>query len=139
MLQATGLPIYLRDDPLELPASKLLFRKLSKEINIDLSRSVIEVHDSYTILGYLIIEELGLASKGKAPKVINELNNINLSGGLKARGHPIGATGVYQLAEVYKILTTGLGDIKYDACWGMVHSMSAIDNNAIVAVVRRIE
>jgi len=139
VLQSTGIPIYLRGDLLELPASKLLFRRLSSEVKVDLSDSVIEVHDSYTILGYLIIEELGLVSKGNAPKAIDGLSNINLSGGLKARGHPVGATGVYQLAEVYKILTTGLGSIRYNARWGVVHSMSAIDNNAAVAVVRRID
>jgi len=96
-----------------------------------------EIHDSYSILGYLIIEELGLVRRGKAPEVINDLNNVNLSGGLKARGHPIGATGVYQVAEIFKILTEGLGDVRRNVTWGLAHSMSALDLNSAVVVVRR--
>ncbi|MEM1600553.1 MAG: thiolase family protein, partial [Sulfolobales archaeon] len=137
VFQATALPLNLRDNILELPATKLLFSRLVKECKVDINDAVLEIHDSYSILGYLIIEELGLVRRGKAPEVINDLNNVNLSGGLKARGHPIGATGVYQVAEIFKILTEGLGDVRRNVTWGLAHSMSALDLNSAVVVVRR--
>jgi len=135
--QATSQPLNLREDLLSLPATKTVFNKLLSRSKLDLNDLVIEVHDSYSILGYLILEELGLVEKGKAPSIIDDLDNVNLSGGLKARGHPIGATGVYQVAEVFKIMTTGLGDIKRCSCWGLIHSMSAVDNNSVGILVRR--
>lgn len=135
--QATSLPLNLRDDLLELPASKSLFYRALSECGLKLDDAVIEVHDSYSIFGYLAIESLGLVERGKAPEAIKDLNMVNLSGGLKARGHPIGATGVYQVSEVFKILTDGLGDLRRDATWGLIHSMSAIDNNSSVVVLKR--
>ncbi len=135
--QATAHQLNLRDDLLELPATKQLYGKLVRECGIDLNDSVVELHDSYSILGYLVAEELGLVERGKAPEAIDDLDNVNLSGGLKARGHPFGATGVYQVAEVFKILTDGLGEIRRDVEWGLIHSMSALDVNAAMVVVRR--
>lgn len=137
--QATSLPINLRDDLLELPASKSLFGKVLNGYGLDLNDAVIEVHDSYSIFGYLIIEALGLVERGKAPEAIKDLDNVNLSGGLKARGHPVGATGIYQVAEVFKILTSGLGDVRRNSSWGLVHSMSAVDSNSSIAVLKRCE
>ncbi len=135
--QATSQPLNLREDLLSLPATKTVFNKLLSKSKLDLNDVIIEVHDSYSILGYLIIEELGLVERGRAPSIIDDLDNVNLSGGLKARGHPIGATGVYQVAEVFKIMTTGLGDIRRDSCWGLIHNMSAVDNNSVGVLVRR--
>ncbi len=135
--QATASQLNLRDELLELPATKHLLSKLLNKCKFDIGDAVMEVHDSYSILGYLVVEELGLARRGKAPETINDLNNVNLSGGLKARGHPIGATGVYQVAEVFKILTSGLGDVRRKAMWGLIHSMSALDVNSVGIVVRR--
>ncbi len=136
VLHASAPPLTHRSDLLSLPASKYLFSKLGN-YGVDLSDCVLEIHDSYTILAYLIVEELGLSDRGKAPYVVTDIKNINLSGGLKARGHPVGATGVYQVAEVHRLLTSGLGSIKLNNSWGLVHSMSSIDNNAAVALIRR--
>ncbi|KSW11585.1 acetyl-CoA acetyltransferase [Pyrodictium occultum] len=66
-----------------------------------------EIHDAFTINAILLIEELGFAERGKAARALAEGRfrpgdrpTLNPSGGLKARGHPVGATGVYQVAEV---------------------------------------
>jgi len=68
---------------------------------------VAEVHDCFTIAEILAIEDLGFFEKGKAGKAIEagetKLNagiSVNTSGGLKACGHPVGATGVKQVVEV---------------------------------------
>jgi acetyl-CoA C-acetyltransferase/acetyl-CoA acyltransferase len=139
IVSATSPPFYLRNDILSLPATRAAFKELVKKHNIDLEESVIEIHDSYTIYAYLTLEELGIYEKGKSVKMISEgnLDRINLSGGLKARGHPVGATGVYQVAEIYYLLTDGLGGKKVDALWGIAHSMSGPDYNARIALVKR--
>ena len=66
-----------------------------------------EVHDSYTIAEILAIEDLGFFRKGEGGKAIEDGETtltgsipINPSGGLKARGHPFGATGIAQINEI---------------------------------------
>ncbi len=69
-----------------------------------------EVHDPFTIAGVIALESMGIAERGKALKFLEENQDVvNPSGGLKARGHPVGATGVYQVAEGYMAITQGLG------------------------------
>ncbi len=95
----------LRDDPLRIEALEQVARMLAGSPE---SLDVVEVHDSFTIMGILALEALGLAEKGKAADAVAEgrftLGGdgplVNPSGGLKARGHPIGATDVYKLAEL---------------------------------------
>lgn len=103
---AVGTPsIALAEDPLSLDA----VAKLASELNIASEKiDVVEVHDSFTITGILILESLGLAPRGKAAELVasghfsadGEGPLVNASGGLKARGNPIGATGVYMVAEL---------------------------------------
>lgn len=70
--------------------------------------SVAEVHDCFTIAEILAVEDLGFFKKGQAAKAISQgatkLGDpqlvVNSSGGLKASGHPIGATGVKQIVEI---------------------------------------
>ncbi|MDP8012331.1 MAG: thiolase domain-containing protein [Thermoplasmata archaeon] len=68
--------------------------------------SFVEIHDAYSIFGLISLEDLGFFEKGKAGKYLEEgygnLDSklpINPSGGLKAKGHPVGATGVGQIVE----------------------------------------
>jgi acetyl-CoA C-acetyltransferase len=68
---------------------------------------VAEVHDCFSINGLLAIEDLGFFEKGKGGQAIEdgeiELDGtvaVNPSGGLKARGHPLGATGIAQATEI---------------------------------------
>lgn len=71
-----------------------------------------EVHDCFTIAEIMVYEALGFAEKGKGQELI--LNGdtklggkipVNTSGGLKAKGHPVGATGVAQVCEIFQQLT----------------------------------
>ncbi len=73
---------------------------------------VAEVHDCFTITQLLCVEALGLAPDGRAGYdylagrfTADDTCAVNLSGGLKAKGHPVGATGVSMHALVYKQLT----------------------------------
>ena len=74
-----------------------------------------EVHDCFTIAEVLATEDLGFADRGKGGQFAREgrgaLNQgettINSSGGLKSKGHPLGATGTGQVVEVFKQLLEG--------------------------------
>ncbi|MBN2230484.1 MAG: thiolase domain-containing protein [Candidatus Thorarchaeota archaeon] len=68
---------------------------------------VLELHDSFSIGEIMLTEDVGIAEKGKGGKAleegITEIGGkfpVNTSGGLKARGHPVGATGVAQVVEL---------------------------------------
>lgn len=92
-----------------------------------------EVHDCFTIAEIVDTEDLGFFEKGKGVDAVREdrtkLNSdisINPSGGLKSKGHPIGATGVGQVVEVYDQLTGKAGQrtVK-DAKIGLTHNFGA--------------
>jgi acetyl-CoA C-acetyltransferase len=76
----------------------------------------VEVHDCFTIAELIDIEDLGFFPKGAAAQAVREgrtrLNSditVNPSGGLKSKGHPIGATGVGQVVEVFEQFTNKAG------------------------------
>jgi acetyl-CoA C-acetyltransferase len=80
-----------------------------------------EVHDGFTIAELLTVEAMGLAGQGQAPAVIAEGQTgrdgrlpINLSGGLKAKGHPVGATGVSMHVMVSRLLCGEGGELDLD-------------------------
>lgn len=107
---------------------------------------VAEVFDSYSIYGLIALEELGLSGRGESAKLLKDgyfskqgSKPINLSGGLKARGHPIGATGVYQTAEIDLILR-GNTQLKLDTNprIGLSQTTSGAGANSTVQILRRI-
>jgi acetyl-CoA C-acetyltransferase len=78
---------------------------------------IFELHDAYTIITALSLEAAGFAKPGEgvhfgkdgAIALDGTLPISTMGGGLKARGHPVGATGVYQLVETYLQLTGTAG------------------------------
>ncbi|MCE4608133.1 MAG: thiolase family protein [Caldisphaeraceae archaeon] len=141
---STGLGgIELLDDPLIFDSLLSAYRKLSSIADIS-QIDFMEIHDSFTIVAPIILESIGLAERGKAPELIAEghfsLNGdkplINPSGGLKARGHPIGATGVYQVAESALQISGEFPGIKVDnAKRGLVISLNGLGSNSYVALL----
>ena len=80
---------------------------------------VAEVHDAFTVCEALLAEAVGFAPRGRGVESAREPDErsagwtdvrVNTSGGLKARGHPIGATGLFQAVEAYEQLTGQAGD-----------------------------
>ena len=76
-----------------------------------------EVHDCFTVAEVVDTEDLGFFKKGTGATAaqngetkLNGSISINPSGGLKSKGHPIGATGVGQIAEVFEQLTGQSGE-----------------------------
>jgi len=90
-----------------------------------------EVHDCFTIAELLIYEAMGLAKPGQGASLLEDGTvlkggavPINLSGGLKAKGHPVGATGVSMHVMAAKQLTGTAGDLQQpDAELGCVFNM----------------
>ena len=103
----------------------------------------LELHDAYSILAALSIEALGLSKKGEACMEaaagkydLNGSFPISTFGGMKARGYPIGAAGIYQLCESYLQLTGAAGQNQVNSAGtGLVHSMSGVDSSAYVHVL----
>jgi acetyl-CoA C-acetyltransferase len=91
-----------RRDLTELTAAKHAFASAFETAGVTVDDlDLAEVHDCFTIAELLIYEAMGLARKGRAPQLVHEGATarggrlpVNLSGGLKAKGHPVGATGV---------------------------------------------
>nr|MDO8080686.1 thiolase domain-containing protein [Candidatus Freyarchaeota archaeon] len=108
--------------------------------------NLFEVHDSYTISGFLALEDLGVIERGKVGQSVEEglidLNGpipTNLSGGLKARGHPMGATGVYQAVESSLQLRGEAGKNQADpAKVALIQNAAGIGSLVTVHVLKRV-
>ncbi|MFC7114984.1 thiolase domain-containing protein [Natronoarchaeum sp. GCM10025703] len=115
------------------------------DADIDVDRiDVAEVHDCFTIAEVLAIESLGLYEPGegigaarRGETTIDGSVPVNLSGGLKAKGHPVGATGVAQIAEVVKLLRGDHinSDAVPDATTGVTHNAGGTVASALVHVL----
>ena len=103
---------------------------------------VAELHDMFTILEFLQMEGLDFAPKGEAWKEMDrgttELDGelpINTSGGLKSKGHPLGASGVAQGYEIYKQVTGSAGDRQVDADVGLACNVGGFGNCVTTAIL----
>jgi acetyl-CoA C-acetyltransferase len=105
---------------------------------------VAEVHDAYTIGELLAIEDLGFVKKGQGGPATEEgrttfggdLPTVNPGGGLKARGHPAGATGIAQVCEVVWQLRGQAGERQvHDARIGITHNVGGTGATAVVHVL----
>jgi len=102
-----------------------------------------EVHDCFTIAEICAIEDLGFVEKGKGGQAItNHITTldgqipINTSGGLKAKGHPVGATGVAQIVELALQLRgeAGKRQVK-DAKQGLAHNVGGSGATCVVHIL----
>lgn len=103
-----------------------------------------EVHDCFTIAELMACEDLGFAGIGQGGEWIRSGAStlggslpINPSGGLKAKGHPLGATGISQVAEVFAQLRGECGDRQVaNATLGLTHNVGGSGSTAIVHILR---
>ncbi|SFF95105.1 acetyl-CoA C-acetyltransferase [Halopelagius inordinatus] len=105
---------------------------------------VAEVHDCFTIAEVLALESLGLYDEGEAVGAARRGETtregrlpVNLSGGLKAKGHPVGATGGAQVAEMVRLLRGDHpnSDAVSDARVGVTHNAGGTVASAVVHVL----
>ncbi len=102
-----------------------------------------EVHDCFTIAEIIITEELGFAEKGKGGILVEKGETslegripVNTSGGLKAKGHPVGATGVAQAVEIFYQLQgrAGKRQVK-NAKIGLTQNMGGSGASSVVHIM----
>ena len=103
---------------------------------------VAELHDMFTILEFLQMEGLEFAEKGRAWEKAMEGETamdgslpINTSGGLKSKGHPLGASGVAQGYEIYQQLVGGAGERQVDAEVGLACNVGGFGNCVITTIM----
>jgi acetyl-CoA C-acetyltransferase len=112
-----SLAVHDRRDPMTMDAVMLSSQKAYAEARLTPADiHLFEVHDAFSIMAALSLEAAGFAPRGRAVDLarageiaIGGRLPIATMGGLKARGHPVGATGVYQIAEVVTQLTGQAG------------------------------
>ena len=103
---------------------------------------VAELHDMFTILEFLQSEGLGFFEQGEGWKAVEEGVTdrdgelpINTSGGLKSKGHPLGASGVAQVYEIYQQLTGNAGLRQVDAETGLACNVGGFGNCVITTIM----
>jgi acetyl-CoA C-acetyltransferase len=136
-----------RRDILKFEGPALAWQRALEQAGVNLSDiSFAEVHDCFTIAELLVYEAIGLAPEGQGARVIAEgivdkdgKLPINASGGLKAKGHPIGATGVSMHAIASMQLTGTAGDMQVkDARLGGIFNMGGAAVANYVSILERL-
>jgi len=138
-----------RDDPTDLKAVTLAAQKAFEMAKLKPSDiHVAELHDAFTILEIAESEHVGFFKKGEGGKAalagktsLGGQIPINVSGGLKARGHPVGATGVAQVIDIVLQLRHELPKNRQvqNATNGLTVNFGGFGNNVIVFVLKRVQ
>jgi acetyl-CoA C-acetyltransferase len=112
------LAVHDRRDPLWLEAAYQSVQRAYAQARVTPADvDIFELHDAFSIMAALSLEACGLAERGQGPRLALEGEigprgrvPIATRGGLKARGHPVGATGVYQIVELAQQLRGEAGE-----------------------------
>jgi acetyl-CoA C-acetyltransferase len=108
---------------------------------------IAEVHDCFTIAELIALEDLGFYEKGKASEAIKNgetkrdgAQPINTSGGLKSKGHPVGATGVAMAVETFKQMR-GIAErnrqVKIDVERALTHNLGGSGATCVVTIYQK--
>ena len=145
--QATDtLAVHEREEPTDLMAVRLAAAQAYEMSGLGAEDiDVAELHDAFTILEIAESEEVGFFEKGKGhialekgETAIDGKMPINPSGGLKGKGHPVGATGIAQAHEIVMQLRGETGDRQVeDARNGLTCNFGGFGNNVIVMTYSR--
>lgn len=128
------LPMAKRD-PLAFAGTVAAWERATSMANVGLSAlDFIELHDCFTIAELVVYEAIGLAVPGRGRDVLDDGSvfrggrlPVNLSGGLKSKGHPVGATGVSQHVLAAMQLSGSAGELQlHGARRGAVHNMGGL-------------
>jgi acetyl-CoA C-acetyltransferase len=138
------IAVHSRKDPLWPTAAEHSSKDAYQQAGINHQDiDFFEYHDAFTIMAALSLEASGFAEKGQGPRLAleNEIRKdgkipVATLGGLKARGHPVGATGVYQIAEVVTQLRGQGGEAQINgAHWGMAQNIGGSGSNIITHIL----
>src|SRR5579875_3167943 len=138
--------LHQRPDLTSLNAAVLAGRQAFEQAGLSKKDiDFLEVHDCFTIAELVALEDLGFYPRGEAAKATVEGRTkigggtpVNQSGGLKAKGHPVGATGVGQVVEVYEQLSGRAGERQVkDAQIALTHNVGATGGSCAVHIFEK--
>jgi len=135
-----------RKDITSFPAARIAAANAFRQAKItpkDLN--VVEVHDCFTIAELLAMEDIGICQPGESKYFIRDERTtlhgdipINTDGGLKADGHPIGASGIAQIFEIVTQIRGEAGKRQVDDVEiGLSHSIGGIGGTAVIHILKR--
>ncbi len=140
------IAVHSRKDPMFLQAAYLSSRRAYEMAGITFADvDIFELHDAFSIMAALSLEACGFAEKGQGVRLALD-NEISIQGrvpvctrgGLKARGHPVGATGVYQLVEVVQQLRGECGKTQVDgAKIGMAQNIGGSGASILTHILKK--
>lgn len=139
------LAVHSRRDPLWLAAAERSALAAYSQAGVGpRDIDVFELHDAFSIMSALSLEACGFAERGQGPRLglegeIRPEGRIPIStrGGLKARGHPVGATGIYQVVEVVQQLRCEAGPTQVQgATIGMAQNIGGSGATIITHILR---
>lgn len=138
--------IYERDDMLKFNATKEAASRAFSEAGIGVEDvDVLEVHDAFSVTAALSVEAMGFSKEGEGARdaargmyTLKGKYPALTFGGLKGRGHPIGATGLYQIAELWLQLK-GRGNMnQVEGCRiGVAQNIGGVDTTSVVSILAR--
>jgi acetyl-CoA C-acetyltransferase len=140
------LSLFEREDFSSMRVTKLAAQQAYKMANLRATDiDVAEVHDCFTIAELIAYEDLGFCDPGAGGKLIEEGAThlggripVNTSGGLKAKGHPVGATGTAQAQEIYMQLTNQAGSRQVSGAEvGLTQNVGGSASTGVVHIYRR--
>jgi acetyl-CoA C-acetyltransferase len=140
-----ALAVHDRPDPLFLAAAAKSAHEAYEQAGIgpdDLD--LFELHDAFSIMAALSLEASGFAARGRGVQMAND-GEIALDGripiatlgGLKARGHPVGATGLYQVVEIVQHMRGEAGPNQLpNVRWGMAQNIGGSGASVVTHILR---
>jgi len=141
-----AIGLYEREDITTIKAGKLAGQEAYNMAKVKpQDADIAEVHDCFTIAEIIAYEDLGFCKPGKGGSLVEEGVTeiggkipVNTSGGLKSKGHPVGATGVAQAYEIYLQLTGQAEKRQVEGAEiGLSHNVGGSGATAIVHIYRR--
>jgi acetyl-CoA C-acetyltransferase len=144
--QASDVALHDRDDLTSIRAAKLAGDQAFAMAGLSPHDiDVAEVHDCFTIAEIIATEDLGFFPPGEGGKAVADGRTaldgpqpINTSGGLKSKGHPVGASGAGQVVEIWTQLREEAGDRQVtEARTGLTHNVGGTGQTCVVHIFER--
>jgi acetyl-CoA C-acetyltransferase len=145
--QASGRPLHDRADLTSIDAAQMAARQAYDMANVTAADiRLAEVHDCFTIAEIVATEDLGFFAPGHGYGMAEDgvtardgARPINTSGGLKSKGHPVGASGVAQVIEVWKQARGEAGErqVKQDVTLALTHNVGGTGQTCAVHIFER--
>ncbi len=146
--QASGRPLHDAEELTSLSAAKIAASKAYEMAGVTPDDiQLAEVHDCFTIAEIVAAEDLGFFAPGEGPRAVDEGRTaltgdkpINTSGGLKAKGHPVGASGIAQIGEIFHQLRGEAGPRQVNNPnleLGLTHNVGGTGGTCVVNILQR--